>query len=165
MKPPRNTIPPEFWSPIEQGVRDAIYTGVVARFPMQDVRVRITGGGILDPDSATETAFRTAAILAFREAAEAAAPELLEPIMSVELVTPPEFTGDLMGDLNGRRGQVREMTMRGDMQVISASVPLAEMFGYATAIRSLSRGRASYSMEPEEFAVVPRAVKESILNR
>ena len=165
VKPPRNTIPPEFWSPIEQGVRDAIYTGVVARFPMQDVRVRITGGGILDPDSATETAFRTAAILAFREAAEAAAPELLEPIMSVELVTPPEFTGDLMGDLNGRRGQVREMTMRGDMQVISASVPLAEMFGYATAIRSLSRGRASYSMEPEGFAIVPKVVKEEILNR
>jgi elongation factor G len=165
VKPPRNTIPPEFCAPIEQGVQDAILTGVVARFPMQDVHVRITGGGILDPDSATETAFRTAAILAFREAAEAAAPELLEPIMSVELVTPPEYTGDLMGDLNGRRGQVREMTMRGDMQVISANVPLAEMFGYATAIRSLSRGRASYSMEPEEFAVVPRAVKESILNR
>ena len=163
--PPRNTIPPEFWTPIEQGIRDAILTGVVARFPMQDVRVRVTGGGILDADSATETAFRTAAIMAFREAAQAASPELLEPIMSVELVTPPEFTGDLMGDLNGRRGQVREMEMRGDAQAIEASVPLAEMFGYATAIRSLSRGRASYSMEPELFAVVPPAVKEAILNR
>ena len=85
--------------------------------------------------------------------------------MSVELVTPPEFSGELMGDLNGRRGQVREMTMRGDAQVIEANVPLAEMFGYATAIRSLSRGRASYSMEPELFAVVPPAVKEAILNR
>ena len=165
VKPPRNTIPPEFWTPIEQGIRDAILTGVVARFPMQDVRVRVTGGGILDADSATETAFRTAAIMAFREAAQAASPELLEPIMSVELVTPPEFTGDLMGDLNGRRGQVREMEMRGDAQAIEASVPLAEMFGYATAIRSLSRGRASYSMEPELFAVVPPAVKEAILNR
>ena len=165
VKPPRNTVPPEFWTPIEQGIRDAILTGVVARFPMQDVRVRVTGGGILDADSATETAFRTAAIMAFREAALAAKPELLEPIMSVELVTPPEFTGDLMGDLNGRRGQVREMEMRGDAQAIEASVPLAEMFGYATAIRSLSRGRASYSMEPELFAVVPPAVKEAILNR
>ena len=165
VKPGRNTIPPEFWTPIEQGIRDAILTGVVARFPMQDVRVRVTGGGILDADSATETAFRTAAIMAFREAALAAKPELLEPIMSVELVTPPEFTGDLMGDLNGRRGQVREMEMRGDAQAIEASVPLAEMFGYATAIRSLSRGRASYSMEPELFAVVPPAVKEAILNR
>ena len=165
VKPPRNTIPPEFWTPIEQGVRDAILTGVLARFPMQDVCVRVTGGGILDPDSATETAFRTAAILAFREAAQAAAPELLEPIMAVELVTPPEFTGDLMGDLNGRRGQVREMDSHGDMQAIRADVPLAEMFGYATAIRSLSRGRASYSMEPEGFAIVPKVVKEEILNR
>ena len=165
VKPPRNTIPPEFWTPIEQGIRDAILTGVLARFPMQDVCVRVTGGGILDPDSATETAFRTAAILAFREAAQAAAPELLEPIMAVELVTPPEFTGDLMGDLNGRRGQVREMESHGDMQAIRADVPLAEMFGYATAIRSLSRGRASYSMEPEGFAIVPKVVKEEILNR
>ena len=132
---------------------------------MQDVCVRVTGGGILDPDSATETAFRTAAILAFREAAQAAAPELLEPIMAVELVTPPEFTGDLMGDLNGRRGQVREMESHGDMQAIRADVPLAEMFGYATAIRSLSRGRASYSMEPKGFAIVPNVVKEEILNR
>ncbi|MBQ9726586.1 MAG: elongation factor G [Kiritimatiellae bacterium] len=165
VKPPRNTIPPEFWAPIEQGVRDAILTGVLARFPMQDVCVRVTGGGILDPDSATETAFRTAAILAFREAAQAAKPELLEPIMAVELVAPPEFTGDLMGDLNGRRGQVREMESLGDMQTIRADVPLAEMFGYATAIRSLSRGRASYSMEPKGFAIVPNVVKEEILNR
>lgn len=165
VKPPRNTIPPEFWTPIEQGIQDAILTGVLARFPMQDVYVRVTDGGIVDPDSATETAFRTAAILAFREAAAKANPELLEPIMAVELVTPPEFTGELMGDLNGRRGQVREMEMRGDMQTIRAAVPLAELFGYATAIRSLSRGRASYSMQPEQFAVVPRAVKEAILNR
>ena len=165
VKPPRNTIPPEFWSAIEQGLRDAILTGVLARFPMQDVFVRVTDGGVVDPDSATEMAFLTAAILAFRQAAEAATPELLEPIMAVELVTPPEFTGDLMGDLNGRRGQVREMEMRGDMQTIHAAVPLAELFGYATAIRSLSRGRASYSMQPEQFAIVPRAVKEEILNR
>lgn len=165
VKPSRNTVPSEFWTSIEQGVQDAIITGVLARYPMQDVEVRITGGGIMDNDSATEMAFRTAAIMAFREAASAAGPELLEPIMSVELVAPPECTGDLMGDLNGRRGQVREMTMRGDMQVVKADLPLAELFGYSTAIRSLSRGRASYSMEPELFAVVPRAVKEAILNR
>ena len=165
VKPPRNTIPPEFWTSIEQGVQDAILTGVLARYPMQDVEVRITGGGIVDNDSATEMAFRTAAIMAFREAATAAAPELLEPIMSVDLVAPSEYTGDLMGDLNGRRGQIREMSVRGDMQVVKADVPLAELFGYSTAIRSLSRGRASYSMEPVEFAVVPRAVKEAILNR
>jgi elongation factor G len=165
VKPPRNTVPPEFWTAIEQGVQDAIITGVLARYPMQDVVVRITGGGIMDNDSATEMAFRTAAIMAFREAAAGASPELLEPIMSVDLVAPSEYTGDLMGDMNGRRGQIREMTMRGDMQVVKAGVPLAELFGYSTAIRSLSRGRASYSMEPEQFAVVPRAVKETILNR
>lgn len=165
VKPPRNTVPPEFWTSIEQGVQDAILTGVLARLPMQDIHVRITGGGIVDNDSATEMAFRTAAIMAFREAASAAAPELLEPIMSVELVAPPEYTGDLMGDLNGRRGQVREMDTRGDMQAIKADVPLAELFGYSTAIRSLSRGRASYSMEPEQFAIVPQTVKEAILNR
>ena len=85
--------------------------------------------------------------------------------MRVQLVTPPEFTGDLMGDLNSRRGQVRQMETRGDAQTIEAAVPLAELFGYATAIRSLSRGRASYSMEPDRFAVVPQAVKEEILNR
>ena len=146
-------------------MQDAILTGVLARLPMQDIQVRITGGGIVDNDSATEMAFRTAAIMAFRDAASAAAPELLEPIMSVELVAPPEYTGDLMGDLNGRRGQVREMDTRGDMQAIKADVPLAELFGYSTAIRSLSRGRASYSMEPEQFAIVPQAVKEAILNR
>lgn len=165
VKPPRNTVPPEFWTSIEQGVQDAILTGVLARLPMQDIHVRITGGGIVDNDSATEMAFRTAAIMAFRDAASAAAPELLEPIMSVELVAPPEYTGDLMGDLNGRRGQVREMDTRGDMQAIKADVPLAELFGYSTAIRSLSRGRASYSMEPEQFAIVPQTVKEAILNR
>jgi len=165
VKPGRNTVPPEFWDAIEQGVRDAIVTGVLARYPMTDLRVRVVGGGIVDNDSATEMAFRTAAIMAFREAATAAAPELLEPIMGVEIVAPPECTGDLMGDLNGRRGQVREMVMRGDMQAVRAHVPLAELFGYSTAIRSLSRGRASYTMEPEQFAVVPKAVKEAILNR
>lgn len=161
----RNTVPPEFWTAIEQGVQDALMTGVLVRYPMRDVKVRIVGGGIIDHDSASEMAFRTAAIMAFREAATAAGPELLEPIMSVELVAPPECTGDLMGDLNGRRGQVREMTTRGDTQIIKVGVPLAELFGYSTAIRSLSRGRASYSMEPELFAVVPRAVKEVLLNR
>ena len=165
VKPAKNTIPSEFFTAVEQGVEDAIVTGVLARLPMHDVEVKVTGGGVLDNDSASEVAFRTAAIMAFREAAGAAEPELLEPIMSVELTAPPDSTGDLMGDLNGRRGQVREMTMRGDMQVVKAAIPLSELFGYSTAIRSLSRGRASYSMEPELFAVAPRQVKEAILNR
>ncbi len=162
---PRDTVPPEFQDAVEQGVRDAILTGVLARYPMTDLQVVITGGGIVDNDSATEMAFRTAAIMAYREAASAARPELLEPIMGVEILTPPESTGDVMGDLNGRRGQVREMTMHGDMQVLRADVPLAEMFGYSTAVRSLTKGRASYSMEPKQFDVAPEAVKEEILKR
>ncbi len=165
VKPPRNTVPPEFWDAVGQGVRDAVATGVLARYPMTDLAVRITGGGIVESDAATEMAFRTAAIMAFREAAQAAVPELLEPIMGVEILTPSECTGELMGDLNGRRGQVREMVTRGDTQVVRAHVPLAELFGYSTAIRSLSRGRASYTMEPEQFAIVPKTVKETILNR
>ena len=95
----------------------------------------------------------------------AAGPEFLEPIMSLDIVTPPEYVGDIMGDINGRRGQVRDMEMKGDLQAVRASVPLAELFGYATAIRSLSRGRAGYTMEPGAFAVAPKAVKEELLNR
>jgi elongation factor G len=103
--------------------------------------------------------------MGFREAAMAAGPELLEPIMSLDIVTPADYVGDIMGDINGRRGSVREMTTRGDTQIVRAQVPLAELFGYSTAIRSLSRGRASYTMEPGEFAVVPRTVREQLLNR
>ena len=164
-KVPRDTVPPEFQDAAEQGVRDAILTGVLARYPMTDVKAVITGGGIVDSDSATEMAFRTAAIMAFREAASNAGPELLEPIMGVEIVTPPESTGDVMGDLNGRRGQVREMETHGDMQILRAEVPLAEMFGYSTAVRSLTKGRASYSMEPVQFAIAPDSVKQEILTR
>jgi len=120
---------------------------------------------IADEEMATDVAFRTAAVMAFREAAQAAHPELLEPIMSLDIVTPPEHVGEVIGDVNGRRGQVRDMTMRGDTQLIRAHVPLAELFGYAGAIRSLTRGRASYTMEPDEFAVVPKAVREQLLNR
>ncbi len=164
-KAPRDTVPPEFQDAAEQGVRDAIVTGVLARYPMTDVKAVVTGGGVVEPDAATEMAFRTAAIMAFREAASNASPELLEPIMGVEIVTPPETTGDVMGDLNGRRGQVREMETHGDMQILRAEVPLAEMFGYSTAVRSLTKGRATYSMEPRQFAVAPEAVKQEILTR
>jgi len=150
---------------MEQGLLDGILTGVLARYPMTDVLARVTEAAAADDESATEVAFRTAAVMAFREAAQAAAPELLEPIMSLEIVTPPDYVGEIMGDLNGRRGHVRDMTMRGDMQLVRADVPLAELFGYSTVIRSLSRGRASYTMEPEAFAVVPRTVREQLLNR
>jgi len=150
---------------LEQGLTDGILTGVLARYPMTDVLARVTEVAIADEETATDVAFRTAAVMAFREAALGAGPELLEPIMCLDIVTPPEHVGEVIGDVNGRRGQVRDMTMRGDTQLIRAQVPLAELFGYAGAIRSLTRGRASYTMEPDEFAVVPKAVREQLLNR
>ena len=150
---------------IEQGLTDGILTGVLARYPMTDVLAKVTEAVIMDEEMATDVAFRTAAVMGFREAALAAGPELLEPIMSLDIVTPADYVGDIMGDINGRRGSVREMTTRGDTQIVRAQVPLAELFGYSTAIRSLSRGRASYTMEPGEFAVVPRTVREQLLNR
>ncbi|MEI6210093.1 MAG: elongation factor G [bacterium] len=150
---------------LEQGLTDGILTGVLARYPMTDVLARVKEVAIADEEMATDVAFRTAAVMAFREAAQAAHPELLEPIMCLDIVTPPEHVGEVIGDVNGRRGQVRDMTMRGDTQLIRAHVPLAELFGYAGAIRSLTRGRASYTMEPDEFAVVPKTVREQLLNR
>ena len=150
---------------IEQGLTDGILTGVLARYPMTDVLAKVLDVVISDQETATDVAFRTAAVMGFREAALAASPELLEPIMSLDIVTPADYVGDIMGDINGRRGSVRDMTTRGDTQIIRAQVPLAELFGYSTAIRSLSRGRASYTMEPGEFAVVPRMVREQLLNR
>jgi len=150
---------------LESGLLDGIMTGVLARYPMTDVQARVTDVAVADEETATDVAFRTAAVMAFREAALAAQPELLEPIMSLDIVTPPEHVGEVIGDVNGRRGQVCEMTMRGNMQTIRARVPLAELFGYAGAIRSLTRGRASYTMEPDAFAVVPKAVREQLLNR
>ena len=163
--PVRGKLPQELAHAIELGVEDGIVTGVLARCPMTDIAVRVTRAEGLEDESATEVAFRNAAVMAFRAGADAAGAELLEPIMALDIVTPPEHVGEIMGDLNGRRGNVREMTMRGDMQIVRARVPLAELFGYASASRSLSRGRASYSMEPDQFAVVPRNVREQILNR
>lgn len=156
---------PEVCAIIKDALFDAIATGVLARFPMTDVRAEVTDCAMLDDETASDVAFRSAAVMGFREAALAAGPEFLEPIMSLDIVTPPEYVGDIMGDINGRRGQVRDMEMKGDLQEVRASVPLAELFGYATAIRSLSRGRAGYTMEPGAFAVAPKTVKEELLNR
>ena len=103
-------------------------------------------------------------MMGFREAAEAAAPEFLEPIMKLEIITPPESVGEVLGDLNGRRGAVLDMDMKSDMQVVHARVPLSSMFGYATAVRSLTKGRASYSMEPDKFEIAPSGVREQILS-
>jgi len=150
---------------VKQGLTDGILTGVLARYPMTDVLARVTNVVTMEDETATDVAFRTAAVMGFREAALSARTELLEPIMSLDIETPAESVGDIIGDINGRRGSVSDMTTRGDMQIVNARVPLAELFGYSTVIRSLSRGRASYSMQTGEFAVVPRTVKEQLLNR
>ena len=150
---------------VRQGLADGVATGVLARYPMTDLAVACLSATIVDPEVSDEVAFRSAAVMGFREAAEAAAPEFLEPIMKLEITTPPESVGEILGDLNARRGNVLDMDMRGDLQIIHARVPMAQMFGYATAIRSLTKGRASYSMEPDMFEIAPRNVREEILSR
>jgi elongation factor G len=157
-------VPEVFRGPIRQGIDDALITGVLARYPLTDVSVRVVGGRF-EAEFSTETAFRTAAVLAVREAVMAAGPEFLEPLMALEIVTPDEHMGDVLGDLNTRRGKVREMVSRGSTQLVRAGVPLAEMFGYSTAIRSLTRGRGSYTMEPEQFDIVPGGLREELLNK
>jgi len=157
-------IPPPFRPSVEDGIRDGLMTGVVGNYPLDDVEVNVVDGSFHPVDS-TETAFRSAAVLALREAAQAAKPVLLEPIMKLEIVTPEVHLGDVLGDVNGRRGKVTEIEARGTAQIIHALVPLAEMFGYATQLRSLTKGRASYSMEPCSFEIVPGGLQQSLTNR
>jgi elongation factor G len=146
-----------------QGLEDGVATGVLARYPMTDIEVKCTAVEMVDPEVSDEVAFRSAAMMGFREAAEGASAEFLEPIMRLEITTPPESVGEVLGDLNSRRGTVQDMDMRADMQVVHARVPLAKMFGYSTAIRSLTKGRASYSMETDSFDLVPATVREELL--
>ena len=157
-------IPREFTGDVQQGLEDGISTGVLGRYPLEDIRVVVTGGRH-DEEASSDVAFRTAAVMAFREAVMSAGPELLEPIMAVEIITPDECIGDVLTDIGGRRGKVRHVEAKGTTQIVRLVAPLAELFGYTTAIRSLSRGRASYNMEPEGFEVVPRDIKKELLNR
>jgi len=156
-------VPAEFHASIRSGLLDGLSTGVVANFPMADVRVRIVDGEA-ESELSTEVAFRTAAVMALREALSSASPAILEPIMSLVILTPSETMGDVLGDLSGRRGKIRQMAATGLIQTISASIPLAELFGYATTIRSLTKGRASYTMEPAMFDEVPDSLREQISN-
>ena len=132
---------------------------------MTDLEAECVSAEIVDPEVSDEVAFRSAAVMGFRETAEKAAPEFLEPIMKLEISAPPESVGEVLGDLNSRRGTVLDMEQRGDMQIVHAKVPLAKLFGYSTAIRSLTKGRASYSMEPDQFEPAPPSVKEEILSK
>jgi elongation factor G len=155
------SIPSEFIPAVEQGIEEALESGVKAGYPMVDVRVTLTDGSYHDVDS-SEMAFKVAGSMAFREAARRAKPVLLEPIMAVEVVTPEEFMGDVIGDLNRRRGRIEGMEPRGNAQVIAAHVPLAEMFGYATDLRSQTQGRATYTMQFDSYSEVPSALSEEI---
>ena len=154
-------IPKEYIKPTEEGIKEAMINGVVAGYPVVDVKVRLVFGSYHEVDS-SEMAFKMAGIFAFKDAMKNANPILLEPIMKVEVTTPNEYQGDVMGDINRRRGQVQGMETKGNDTVISAYVPLETMFGYATDVRSLSSGRASYSMTPDHFEQVPAAVLKQV---
>jgi len=156
------SIPREYIGSVEQGVREAMETGVLAGYPMVDVRVELIDGSYHDVDS-SEMAFKIAGSMALKEGARKAGPMLLEPIMDVEVVTPGEYMGDVMGDLSSRRGKIGGMTQRAEAQVIGASVPLAEMFGYSTRLRSLTQGRAVYSMQFAHYEEVPKSKAEEII--
>ena len=157
-------IPREFIPSVEAGVREAVTTGILAGYPIEDVTVTLLDGSSHDVDS-SEVAFRIAASMAFREAARRAAPVLLEPIMRVEVVVPEVYMGDIIADINGRRGKVKSMEAHGGTQIVNARVPLAEMFGYATELRSRTQGRATYTMHFERYDQVPQAVSEQIVAR
>jgi len=154
-------IPKEYIPAVDAGIRDAMNTGVVAGYPVINVRVRLFDGSYHEVDS-SEMAFKIAGSMAFKEAMKKADPVLLEPIMKVEVTTPEEYMGDIIGDLNSRRGRIEGMEARSGAQVITAYVPLSEMFGYATELRSRSQGRAVYSMQFDHYSEVPRNIQEEI---
>jgi elongation factor G len=156
------SVPREFIGPVEQGVKEALENGVLAGYPMVDVKVELVDGSSHDVDS-SEMAFKIAGSMAVKEAARQAHPVLLEPVMDVEVVTPGDYMGEVMGDLSSRRGKIGGMTQRADAQVVAASVPLSEMFGYSTTLRSMSQGRAIYSMQFSHYQEVPKSKAEEIV--
>ncbi|HET7248201.1 MAG TPA: elongation factor G [Gemmatimonadales bacterium] len=156
------TVPREFIGPVEQGVKEALENGVLAGYPMVDVKVELVDGSSHDVDS-SEMAFKIAGSMAVKEAARQASPILLEPIMDVEVVTPGDYMGEVMGDLSSRRGKIGGMTQRADAHIVAASVPLSEMFGYSTTLRSMSQGRAIYSMQFSHYQEVPKSKAEEII--
>lgn len=157
-------VPREYIPSVEKGLREAMNSGVLAGYPVVDVKATLTFGSYHDVDS-SEMAFRMAAILGFKEGARRADPAILEPVMHVEVETPEEYAGNIMGDLSSRRGMVQGMAEQYGSQIIRADVPLAEMFGYATTLRSMSQGRATYTMEFHHFAEAPRNVADEIIAR
>jgi elongation factor G len=156
------TIPKEFIKPIDQGIREAMTTGVLAGYPMDDVKIELYDGSYHDVDS-SEMAFKIAGSMAFKDAAKKAHPVLLEPVMRVEVVVPEDYMGDVIGDITSRRGHIQSMEARGGTQLINSRVPLSEMFGYATDLRSRTQGRGSYSMHFDRYEPAPASVSEEIV--
>jgi len=156
------SIPREFIPSVEKGIKDSMLQGPLAGYPIEGIRARLYDGKFHNVDS-DQLSFEIAGRMAFREAARAANPELMEPIMAVEVVTPEEYMGDVIGDLNSRRGRIDSMTPRQDAQVIKAFVPLSSMFGYSTDMRSITQGRAIYSMQFDHYAAVPKSVADEVI--
>lgn len=157
-------IPKEYIKPVEQGITEALRNGVLAGFPVVDIKAKLHFGSYHDVDS-SEMAFKIAGSMAFKEACRKAKPVLLEPIMAVEVVTPDEYMGDVMGDLSSRRGRIEGMVQRHDAQVIRAMVPLSEMFGYVTTLRSITQGRAIPSMTFDHYEAAPKSVQEEVVEK
>ncbi len=158
------TIPREFIKPIDQGIQEALTTGVLAGYPIDDVKIELYDGSYHDVDS-NEMAFKIAGSMAFKDAASKAHPVLLEPIMRVEVTVPEEYMGDVIGDITSRRGHIQSMDSRGGTQIINSRVPLSEMFGYATDIRSRTQGRGAYSMHFDRYEQAPNSVSEEVIAR
>lgn len=157
-------IPREYIPAVSQGIQEAMKNGILAGYPVEDIKVRLFDGSYHDVDS-SEMAFKIAGSMAFKAAAQKARPVILEPIFSVEVVTPEEYMGNIVGDLNSRRGRIEGMGTRSDAQVVKVSVPLSEMFGYATTLRSISQGRALYSMHFSHYDEVPKNISEQIIEK
>jgi elongation factor G len=156
------TVPKEFIKPIDMGIREAMTTGVIAGYPIDDVLIELYDGSYHDVDS-NEMAFKIAGSMAFKDAAKRANPVLLEPIMRVEVTVPEEYMGDVIGNLTGRRGHLQSMEARGGTQIINSRVPLSEMFGYSTDLRSRTQGRGSYSMHFDRYEQAPNSVSEAVI--
>ena len=155
-------VPREFIPAVKKGVDEALQDGVLAGYPVVDVKATLTDGSYHEVDS-NENAFKMAAIFAFKDGMRAANPVLLEPIMAVEVETPPDFMGNVVGDLSSRRGIIQGMEDVIGVKVIKAEVPLGEMFGYSTSLRSATQGRATYTMEFKHYAEAPKSVAEAVI--
>jgi elongation factor G len=155
-------VPREYVASVDEGIQEAMTSGVLAGYPVVDIKVALVHGSYHEVDS-SDMAFKIAGSLAFKNASQKAKPVLLEPMMAVEVVTPAEFMGDVMGDLSSRRGHIDGMEARGNAQVINATVPLSTMFGYATDVRSSTQGRATYTMQFKHYAEVPASIATEII--